>query len=372
MPRGLCGLGVVVQPARVVPCARRRIRVSRRGLALTHLGKRSKITPRRGLRARVEFVIRPLKELGTRTMVVRRQASSWSIATPAKLNLYLEVLGRRSDGYHELETLMAPLAWCDVLRWEAADGRPLELAYDAATAARWQVAAPADDGNLALRAMRMAAAVNGAEPRGRLVLLKRIPVGAGLGGGSSNAAGALLLANAVWDLRLSPQELLQLAGELGSDVPFFLAGGAAICRGRGERIEPVGPLASLPVVVANPPIGLATAEVFRRASATRTAWPDVADSRRAVESLVDALRRGAVAEACRWMSNRLQPAACSLYAAMEQWRTALSGVGLWGAGMTGSGSSWFGIARSARQARRVAGWLTAQNLGHVVATATCT
>jgi 4-diphosphocytidyl-2C-methyl-D-erythritol kinase len=72
------------------------------------------------------------------------------------------------------------------------------------------------------------------------------------------------------------------------------------------------------------------------------------------------------------MANRLQPAACSLYAGMEQWRTALSGVGLCGAWMTGSGSSWFGVARSARHARRVAGWLTAQNLGHVVATATCT
>ena len=194
-------------------------------------------------------------------------------------------------------------------------------------------------------------------------LVKRIPVRAGLGGGSSDAAAALVAANLGWNLGLHAGELARWPPQLGSDVPFFLAGGPAICRGRGERIEPAAGLGPWNFVVVRPPEGLATAEVY--------AVCRVAERPRSVDPLVEALRRGNASAAGRLLWNRLQPAAARLSPWIERLRETFAEQDLWGHGMSGSGTSYFGLCRHARQARRLARCLQATGIGSVFAVRTC-
>ena len=153
-------------------------------------------------------------------MVIRLQA-------PAKINLTLEVLGRRADGYHEVRTVLAAVDIADELELSEADGLALTVEPEGAV--------PVED-NLVLRA---AALLRDAAPAGAgaaIVLHKRIPVAGGLGGGSSDAAAALLGLRRLWDLDLSDRTLAELAALLGADVPFFLRGGTALAAGRGEQL----------------------------------------------------------------------------------------------------------------------------------------
>ena len=157
------------------------------------------------------------------------------MAAHAKLNVFLRVLGRRDDGYHDVETLILPISLADDVTVEPADELTLSLEGPAAERV------PADDMNLALRAARaLAAEAGGARPLGaRISIHKRIPVAAGLGGGSSDAATALRLANASLAEPVSPGQLAALAGRVGSDVPFFLAPGPQLGEGDGTTLTPL-------------------------------------------------------------------------------------------------------------------------------------
>lgn len=284
-------------------------------------------------------------------MFVREVAGGVEVWTPAKLNLFFEVLAKRSDGYHEIETLMTPIDLYDTLTFEDDPAGRLELscgwvrqendrASDAASAL------PADADNLAWRAVELVRRRHAAGRGARLRLAKRIPAAAGLGGASSDAAAALAAANRVWRLGLSAAALARFAAELGSDVPFFLCGGPAVCRGRGEWISPLAGLGKIDAVVVRPPVGLATAQVY---GCCRPA----ASPRRTAE-MIAALRRGDLAAAAANMVNRLEPAAVSLTPWIERLRRALIDAGCVAARMTGSGSCCFGLCRTARHARQVA------------------
>ncbi|MGD0899130.1 MAG: hypothetical protein ABR915_14930 [Thermoguttaceae bacterium] len=193
--------------------------------------------------------------------------------------------------------------------------------------------------------------------------MKRIPTAAGLGGGSSDAAAALVAANLAWNLGLAETDLTAVAAELGSDVPFFLLGSPAICRGRGERVEPIAGLGRLNFVVAKPPEGLSTAAVYRAcrsAEKPRTAAP-----------LVDAFRRGDVVEAGRLLFNRLQPAAETLSPWIPRLGKMMVAEGFLGHGMSGSGTAYFGLCRHAAEAQRLARRLRARDVGSVVAVRSC-
>lgn len=155
-----------------------------------------------------------------------------TLAAPAKLNLFLEVVGRRSDGYHDLESVFVAIDLADTLSATEAEPGETLLACDDASV-------PADGGNLAVRAAELLRRETGAAAGIRFRLEKRIPLGGGFGGGSSNAAAALRLANALWKTGLSTAELAELGARLGSDVPFFLYGGVCLCRGRGEVVTPL-------------------------------------------------------------------------------------------------------------------------------------
>lgn len=171
-----------------------------------------------------------------------------SLLAPAKINLHLEVLGLRADGYHELAMLMQSLDLCDrlVLR-STADGQ-IRLECD-------RPELPSDADNLIVQAAeRLRSHVGLPELGVAITLAKRIPVGAGLAGGSSDAAATLVGLNEIWNLGLEQLELMALAGEIGSDVPYCLEGGARLCFGRGERLEPLaGPLRPLAVLLIKHP-----------------------------------------------------------------------------------------------------------------------
>ncbi len=302
-------------------------------------------------------------------MQVRSTDSGWEVWAPAKLNLFLEVLARRNDGFHEIETLMCPIDLYDTLHFQPRASGPVSLSC------RWaggggehgaspQETLPEGTANTVVRACELLRARAGVTQGADVQLVKRIPMAAGLAGGSSDAAAALLAANQGWATRLSPLELAQLAAEIGSDVPFFLGCGPAVCRGRGERIEPVAGLGSLHFVVVKPPQSLSTADVYR---ACRPAT-----SPRHAGEIVAALQQGRLARAGRLLVNRLQPAAESFTEIMGALKAEFDRLDVLGHQMSGSGTSYFGLCRHARQARRVARQLEARGVGRVYAVRSCT
>ena len=177
---------------------------------------------------------------------------------PAKINLSFKILRRRDDGFHEIETLMAPISLGDELTIEPDEsGRGIAFTTDDPTL-------PPGEDNLVVRAARSFFEAIKAEPRVRIRLRKIIPHGAGLGGGSSDAASTLLGLNDLNGQPLTPDGLTTLAAALGSDVPFFLAQGAARCSGRGEIVEPVQPLPPLSLLLLKPEFGVPTPWAYQR------------------------------------------------------------------------------------------------------------
>ena len=185
------------------------------------------------------------------------------VRAPAKLNLGLRLLDRRPDGYHEIETIFLPLALFDELSLEAASGDGVALACD-------DPELPTDGGNLAVRAAEAARDALGLERGLELTLHKQIPVAAGLGGGSSDAAAALLGVEALAGRALEPARRRALALQLGADVPFFLDPRPMLGEGVGERLTPLPDVPELWWVLVVMPFQVSTADVFRRASAELT------------------------------------------------------------------------------------------------------
>ncbi len=178
---------------------------------------------------------------------------------PAKINLSLRVLSRREDGFHEIETLMVPLSLSDELEvaWQPG-GAPVELVCS-------DPSLPTGPENLAYRAAEIFRRDLAPEmPPVRIELTKHVPHGAGLGGGSSDAAAVLLALNTLGDFRQTPAQLAALAAELGSDVPFFVYRSAAVCRGRGETVEPVAFGGRLPLLLLKPPFPVPTPWAYKR------------------------------------------------------------------------------------------------------------
>jgi 4-diphosphocytidyl-2-C-methyl-D-erythritol kinase len=258
-----------------------------------------------------------------------------TIDAPAKVNLTLEVLRRRPDGFHELRTVLHAITLSDRLSVSPADD--LSLACS--------VAGLEGPQNLAWRAADLLRRETGTRAGVRLRLEKRIPVAAGLGGGSSDAASALLALNALWGLGLSRADLCRLGARLGSDVPFFLGESAcALAEGRGERLTPLPALAERWVVLAKVPLEVSTAAVF-------TAFPPRrwSDGRRTVAWL-EASRGGAgVPEP----SNDLEAVALAVAPGAGRARDALLEAGAPGATLSGSGPTYFSLFEDEPAARAV-------------------
>jgi 4-diphosphocytidyl-2-C-methyl-D-erythritol kinase len=183
------------------------------------------------------------------------------VEAPAKLNRFLAILGRRADGYHELELVTTVLegvaSLTDLLRGEPAESFSLALSGPHAAGIE------DDESNLVVRAWRLLEKEAGRLLPARLELEKRIPHGGGLGGGSSDAAAALKLGNAMFHLGIAQARLLDLAGSLGSDVPLFLLGGTVLGLGRGERVFPLRPMPLEPMVLVHPGLHVSTPATYR-------------------------------------------------------------------------------------------------------------
>ncbi len=303
-------------------------------------------------------------------MQVHRWAADIVVHTPAKVNLFFEVLKRRNDGYHEIETLMCPVDLYDTFYFRDEPNGRLDLTCERMLGSGGYGLDDSVDGglprardNLAWRAVDLLRRRAGVESGATLRLVKRIPIAAGLGGGSSDSAAALVAANEGWGLGRSTDDLARLAAEVGSDVPFFLYGGPAICRGRGERIEPIDTIGSLHFVVVRPPGGLATKSVFAEC--------EVAEKPRDLAPLLAALSQGNIKRVGRLLFNRLQPAAERLSPWISRLEHQLRREDLPGYGMSGSGTSYFGLCRHASHARRVARRLVANGVGNVFAVRSC-
>ena len=198
-----------------------------------------------------------------------RPASAVQTRAPAKINLTLEILGRREDGFHDLISVAQTLDLCDDVRLDPApegDGPSVRFIDDAGR----PLPAPADAADeIVARAWRALRDAAGRDLPGRVTIRKRLPVAGGLGGGSSDAAAFLRLADAFWGLGLRPEELAEVGAELGSDVPLFLAGGATLIEGRGERVTPLPDGAAWAGLLLSPELPLPAAKTAAMFSALR-------------------------------------------------------------------------------------------------------
>jgi len=261
---------------------------------------------------------------------------------PAKLNLSLDVLGAMSDGYHEMRMVMQSASLCDLVRVELCGGGEISLRTNFGFL-------PRDGRNLACQAAKAFFEAAGmAEQGASITLCKRIPVGAGLGGGSTDAAAVLRALNRLTGAGLSRAELETLGGKLGSDVPFCVSGGAALAAGRGELLTPIAPLPDCGIVICKPRFSIRTPELFRRIDARRSRIrPDT-------EGLVAAMARGDLPGAARRMFNVFEDVLPKKCAEVGVIKHRLLDAGALGAVMTGTGSAVVGVFDSREAAAAAA------------------
>jgi len=286
-------------------------------------------------------------------MILRDIPGGVEALAPAKLNLFLEILGRRPDGYHEIETLMVAVNLEDRLTFADDPSGEVTLRCD-------DPALPTGSDNLVVKAAGRLKSAAGCPRGASIVLNKAIPAQAGLAGGSSDAAATLRALDRLWGLQTPPGRLDAVAGEVGSDVAFFLHTPAAVCRGRGERVVPVPLRREWHFVVVCPAAGLSTAEVY--ANLTPPERP------RPVGPVLEALAHDGPVALGGSLFNRLQPTAESLRPALTRVAIALAEIGpplLDGHLMSGSGSAYFGLARDRDAADEAARRLRTLGLGRV-------
>ncbi|MBL7020970.1 MAG: 4-(cytidine 5'-diphospho)-2-C-methyl-D-erythritol kinase, partial [Nitrospinaceae bacterium] len=252
-------------------------------------------------------------------------AASISFKTPAKVNLGLHILGKREDGFHELETLFQMVSWCDEIRIDCLS-RGLELVCD-------QPDIPTDEGNLVIKAAHLLQTRFPERCKGaKIYLNKNIPHGAGLGGGSGNAAGVLLGLNFLWGLKLKREDLILMASELGSDVPFFLFSPCAIGRGRGEILESVKSSIRFYILMVYPGFAVSTATVYGNLKLKLT------KRQNNISILKNFLLQSEFAQLGAAWSNDLEPVVFQEHPGLSGIKKEMLALGAKGALLSGSGS----------------------------------
>ncbi len=263
----------------------------------------------------------------------------YSLQARAKVNLTMDVLRRRPDGYHEVDLLMQSVSLCDTLTVRESDGLSLDIEGDL----------PVADDNLVLRAARLLAQEAGIEPRAEVLLVKRIPVAAGLGGGSADCAMTLIALNRLWNLRLPLRTLQQIGLKLGADVPFCLQQGMARAEGVGEILTPLESPPMIPLVMVTPGGGLSTPAVFKAWSAGNYPMSRIDNL-----ALAGALKARDFARAQALSCNDLETPAIALMPEIGALIDRFRSLGAAFVRMTGSGSTVFAAFESEEAARRAA------------------
>ena len=282
----------------------------------------------------------------------------------AKINLFLRVKARRSDGFHEIETVYHSISLADIVTVTPSK-TGLSVSCD-------DHAVPRDDSNLAVRAAAMAlgealpqaaAGPSGAASvRGlHIDIAKRVPMGAGLGGGSADAAGSLVAVDRLFGLGLTASKLERLAEAIGSDVKFMVRGGCAIGRGRGEELEWLPALPPLPIVVVVPRLTISTAWAYESLKMELTRE----DTH--LTMMADALRKEDVAGLCDLLENDFERLVFGRFPIVKRIKDELIGLGARGALMSGSGSSVYGIFSETGDAKATGEVLERHGLKVIVA-----
>ena len=278
----------------------------------------------------------PLRLTPMRLFQQRHEVAVWA---PAKINLFLEVLGKRPDGYHAIATLMLAIRRFDTLGITEDNSGAIQLHCN-----RSDLSTGPD--NLVVRAARLLQERTGCSRGCRIRLLKRIPMAAGLAGGSSDAAATLLGLNRLWQLGLATGDLEKLGAELGSDVPFFFHLPAAWCTGRGEIVTPVDFPRALDLVLVCPSFGCPTAEVYRHVKVPEQPLDGT--------GMLAAAAAGDVEAIGRQVHNRLQPAALTIAPKIAEFVDRVEALQPAGTLMSGSGSTVFAVCRDRDEALRIA------------------
>ncbi len=294
-------------------------------------------------------------------MIVEKSPDGFRVTVPCKVNLFLEVLGKRNDGYHSLDTVMMALSLVDELEVTHRNDARLELSinypegfgqpFDCEDLA-WDI--PANQNNLVVRALdRLRKLLGNSNAGANIRLTKRIPSMAGLGGGSADAAAALVLGILLWDTNNDFSKAISIATEIGSDINFFLEGHRngfwlARCTGRGEAIQPLDCLKPLHFVIAHPPRGCSTKEVFQSLNGELATEP-----RMKPDSLIDGLRDGVLFSPKLGMFNRLEVAARRTTEWIDRSRMWMDRYDHHGQCMSGSGSARFCLCTTRDQAEKI-------------------
>lgn len=255
--------------------------------------------------------------------------------SPCKVNLILNILGKRADGFHELETVMQPVNLCDELTFGRSES--------GVTLTCSEPTLPTDQSNLVHRAAMKFLERSRIGVGVRIHLEKKIPMAAGLGGGSGNAATTLLALNELFDGPLPPEALHEIAASLGSDIPFFLQSKPALATGRGEMIRPMAPFPALEgraLLLVHPGFGIATAWAYRELAR----FPAALNGERGrAERLIGLLNAGVIRKAARELYNSLEAPALEKYPWLRVLQDFLRENGALVAMMSGSGSTTFSI-----------------------------
>ena len=263
---------------------------------------------------------------------MNKNQTSITLSAPAKINFTLDVLSRRPDGYHDLSTIMQAVSLADTVTVDAvrAEETTVQLTTDKSFL-------PTDDRNIACKAAKAFLESAGITAAVKIDLQKQIPVGAGMGGGSSDAAAVLRALAALLQVELPPETMNRLAKSIGADVPFALDGGCALAEGIGEVLKPLPVFTGIPLVICKPRASVATKSIFTRFRVDAVAeHPDTAGALSAIRG------RNLSALAFR-LFNVLEPVTSELCPPIAEYRRALLKAGALGTVMTGSGTAVFGI-----------------------------
>ncbi len=262
-----------------------------------------------------------------------------SLKAPAKINLFLEILGKRNDGYHEIETIMQEIDLADNLQFEEIqEGVKLECS---------DKNIPLNQDNLVCKAANLILKECGIKKGVLINLEKKIPVGAGLGGGSSDAAATLKALNLLWNVGLSDGELMEFAAKLGSDIPFFIKGGTSLCGGRGEKISPVEVRSKMHYLVLFPHVHISTETIYKNLKI------DLTKKRKDVSFFLDALKFSEIAGIGKLLFNRLEEVVFTTYPDLLKVQSSLKVFDFCGLSISGSGSAFFGLCNDRHQAEAI-------------------
>lgn len=262
-----------------------------------------------------------------------------TVKAPAKINLALDVLHKRNDGYHEVKMVMTTIDLADHLRITLLESDRIQIESTSGII-------PNDKRNLAYKAAALLKERFAIKQGCKIEISKKIPVAAGLAGGSSDCAATLRGLNELWQLGLSLDELATIGAEIGSDVAFCVYGGTAVATGRGEIVKPISSPAPAWVILAKPSIGVSTADIYEQIDVSTCFHPNV-------EAMIQAIETQNYKDMCHQLGNSLEDVTLKLYPKVAKIKEKMKQLGADGVLMSGSGPTVFGLTQYDTKMRRI-------------------